>query len=131
MLELHINTIDFFWADYKEYLFATDQVKISNKNVGLQTSTFRIQKGDYTLLISTKKLDQGNVFATFYGTPKLSGSEQDNQFLEEFQMTEPHRRIYHIPSEEINLFIYKDYLIENNLLDKEIYVYLIKRNQNG
>ena len=125
-MTIEMKTLQNFWGNNKEYLLKTEGLQISNRNTGLPSSTFYLPSGNVDLLITTDKLRFDYMIDVSSGTPSLDGSEEDNVFLEE--MEDDHKRTRSFSSDKLNYCFTEDFLKENNLDDKEIFVYLSMRD---
>ena len=126
-----LETKSFFWGNHKEFKINEDNFQIYNKNIGLQNSSFQLEEGNYKLIISSESLvftQELKTIYTFIGTPILSGTEEQNIFLEENQMIKKHIRYYGLNIEKLNILLSKDFLTSNNILDNKIFIYLILKD---
>ena len=125
-----LKTNEFNWGGFKEkqIKYSTD-IHVNNINIGLQSSSFQLKEGIYRVLIG-EELNQiftpERIVYKFEGIPQLSGSEKDNLFLEEHQMTKKHIRYYGLLNNSLSFLLSKDFLLENKLLNKKITIYLVK-----
>ena len=100
--------------------------KISNFNQGVQKSNFFLDEGPYELCISTKEENLENIFDSYQGILKLSGTEENNIFLEEHQRTKKHIRRYYLKGKGTHISFAKPFLRSTELMDKELFIYLLK-----
>ena len=120
------NTKTFNWGGYHEFMIDNSAIKIFNFNHGVQKSNFFLDEGTYELCISLKKECFENVFESYQGVFKLSGTEEQNIFLEKHQRTKKHLRRYSIKGKGTYLSIPKDFLETMALRDKKVFIYLLK-----
>lgn len=126
MLKKNIITPKAFnWGGHNEFIIESKKFSISNINSGLQTSSFSLDGNPYELIISDINLNLEDVFDSFSGIPQLSGSEEQNKWLEENQKTKPHIRMYRLSGVKTSIRLYHNYLDKHGLLGKELYIYLI------
>jgi len=123
----YLSSDSFCWGDNKEFFLKKGALYIGNRNTGLANSSFFLEEGYFKLIISEVELELDNVLDSISGVPSLCGTEEENRFMEEIAFEdEPHFREYSILSNELNFVINKDYLLKRGLLDKEVFVYLVK-----
>lgn len=106
---------NFNWGGYKEFILnLNSEIQITNMFTGLQNSSFELKDKEYNIIVSKTKIDGKEI--TFEGIPKLSGSEEDNLFMEEIE--EGFKRIFFLNNKKL---IFNSSLFDNT---KYIYVYL-------
>jgi len=124
----NLKTKNFFWAKHKEYIIDETDIIVSNKNTGLQNTSLHLKKGEYTLIITKEQriFFPEQVIESFKGKLKLSGTEENNEFLE--KNSTGHVRKYIISNKYLNLFLSEIFLKENNLKKDEDYFLYLKFN---
>lgn len=116
---LNIETKTFAWANNIEYLIETEDFQISNENSGLPSSSFKLEKGTYDIIISEEEKCEDGFELFFNGIPKLSGGEEQNLEMEEL-LGDEHQREYGLYKKD---FYFHSYIVNDK---EEFFVYLKK-----
>jgi len=131
MVKETFKTTSFSWGKhYTEFFIDSEDMKVHNREQGLPKTSLFLEDGEYEVIISDKEKVISKITSFSKGIAKLSGTEEENLFLEKYQKSKEHVRSYTLSNEEINFNFSKNFLELNKFLDKELFVYLIKKEES-
>ena len=131
MVKETFKTTSFSWGkNYTEFFIDSEDIKVNNREQGLPKTSLFLENAEYEVIISDKEKVISKITSLSKGIAELSGTEKENLFLEKYQKSKKHIRYYTLSNEELNFNFSKNFLELNDFLDKELFIYLIKKEES-